>query len=69
MSYLRYLSLLTYSGEKDELYEVLEIGRKSELLARFFAMFQGYTNKCWCKSKGQSRMDNLFFMFLFDIAW
>ena len=31
---------------KIALYEVLEIGRKSELLARFFAMFQGDINKC-----------------------
>ena len=31
---------------KIALYEVLEIGRKSELLARFFDMFQGDISKC-----------------------
>jgi hypothetical protein len=34
------------SYQKIALYEVLEIGSKSELLARFFAMFKGDINKC-----------------------
>jgi hypothetical protein len=41
---------------KIALYEVLEIGRKSELLARFFTMFQGDRNKIEGAIKnGQSR--------------